>query len=646
MKIDALYEIIRKEDVCLWVGSGFSMYAGYPSADELKHLLKDELKDANKQDLDVNLSLRQFTEDYIALYSRGDLIAALQRVFIKNPKSTKYHDLLALVPHFRSIITTNYDQLLEMCFKEKAVVVASDMDVPNALESTIKIYKIHGDIAKGESIVISESDYVNMHKRNFRDPLWASVIREISSKHILFFGYGYEDDNVKADFEHVYEKLGTTKKRRFMIGRSATELKLKKLKNRNIEHVVCDAGAFIEGFVKHLKAHIASDLRHSLITSDQAQQFIGGFEKQVILSSSNKGAEIVSVSKLNGESEHHTKLSIQNSETINGYKEFLSGYKQLKFTITADQLHELQYENEGFVLHTHETIEKVEIMHIPDQVGKCSIEFPVDADYLLRDIKYKLYNSIPGQTLIQLEIYGFKIEVRITNKAEGLQLDFGFTEPSCPTNIRDHLSILQALVWLLSGEEIRIIVDNGRTIDHRFTDVSKASEFKLYLDFYKRLREIEKFFKVKFPGIKIANASAKDQQLVGRLSTLIQYKYFVDREIKRQVTIDLPASDKIVNSVLEGVPADTYVIVERSNNSIVSLFGIQINLGTEQLSILQPSVHSHDKENRTAILIPKDDAVIYRYSAVGFEKLNDEQILWSISKSDDLETNPSIIVTI
>lgn len=46
MKVDALYEIIRREEVCLWVGSGFSMYAGFPSAEELKRLLVAELDDA------------------------------------------------------------------------------------------------------------------------------------------------------------------------------------------------------------------------------------------------------------------------------------------------------------------------------------------------------------------------------------------------------------------------------------------------------------------------------------------------------------------------------------------------------------------------------------------------------------------------
>ena len=595
-----------------------------------------------RHELDVNLSLRQFTEDYVAIYSRADLVAALQRIFTKVPKSTKYHDFLALIPHFRSIITTNYDPLLEMCFKDKAVVIISDTDVPNAREAAIKIYKIHGDIAIGDSIVITEQDYVNMHKRNFKDPFWASVIREISSKNILFFGYGYEDDNVKADFEHVYEKLGDAKKRRFMVGRSASELKLKKLKNRNIEHVVCDAGSFIEGLVRHLKTHIALDLRLGLISADQAQQFICGFEKFAVVESSPKGSQIVSVSKLNGESEHHVKLAIQNQETIRKYKEFTSGYRHLEFTLSANQLHDFEHEIEGFVLNTLETIDNVKIMHVPDRIGKCSIEFSVDSDYILRDIDYKLYDSIPGQFLVQLDIFDFKIEVRKSTRPTGVQFDFSLTEPLKPKNIRDHVAVFQALVWLLSGEEIHITIDNGKYFDHRVTDLAKASEFELYLDFYKRLRNIEKFFRVKFPGIRISKATIEDQQLAARLSTLIDHKYYVDRDNKQMFTIDLPDSKPIVSSVLKGVPEGTYLIVERSNKSVITLLGVQLDLGTEQVAILQPSVHIYNKKDRTAVLIPKDAVIIYRYSAIGFEKLNDEQILWQVSNPNQLDPNPSI----
>ena len=43
MSLDILFENIRKEEVVLWIGSGFSMYAGMPSGNDLKSMIIREL---------------------------------------------------------------------------------------------------------------------------------------------------------------------------------------------------------------------------------------------------------------------------------------------------------------------------------------------------------------------------------------------------------------------------------------------------------------------------------------------------------------------------------------------------------------------------------------------------------------------------
>ena len=42
---EKIFELVRKEDVVLWVGSGMSYHAGYPLANELK---KNPLQRINK----------------------------------------------------------------------------------------------------------------------------------------------------------------------------------------------------------------------------------------------------------------------------------------------------------------------------------------------------------------------------------------------------------------------------------------------------------------------------------------------------------------------------------------------------------------------------------------------------------------------
>jgi hypothetical protein len=628
MKINELYEIIRKEGACLWVGSACSVYAGYPNVQSLKEILNERLKVTVPDGLDTSKSLREFTEDFTVLTSRNELITNLQEIFFKIPSSTSFHDKLARIPHFQSIITTNYDKLLESSFRDSTVVTINS-DVSDIKKGHRVVYKIHGDIENDKSIVITESDYVAMHNREFKDPLWASIIHEISCQNILFFGYGYEDDNVKSDFEYVYEKIGDKKKRRFMIGRSAQDLKLKKLKQRGIEYVICDAESFVDGFIKHLKAHIVADMRHKWISEDFGKKFIQSFDKKTIINSSAEGLEKIKITSFDGGSEEKMTFRSTSPALISDFKKFNESYDFRGLTFSSEHLTAFTHYMEGFVINDLSEFGELSISALPAASGICNVEFPNQDDFEIQSVNYELLNHIPGKTRVSAEVYGFKIQMDFTAKNRAIDINFQMTEPSKPLKIKHYCDIFQAVTWLLSGEKI-LVIAGGQTKEHQLTTKANLGEFPRYLEFYNMLRTIEKAFKVKLPAVKINQVTLEEQKKVRKLYRLIEHKYVVMKSPDAALTIDLPSDSEIMKSILKGIPENTYLVMERCENLTSKLFGVTLHLGTEQVSILEPSVESYDLVKNSAVLRPKDSAIIYRYSTFGFDKMEPERILWTV----------------
>ena len=63
MNKESLFELIRKEEVVLFVGAGLSIYAGFPSGNELKKIFIENLTLKEKENIDLEQKLDGLTED-------------------------------------------------------------------------------------------------------------------------------------------------------------------------------------------------------------------------------------------------------------------------------------------------------------------------------------------------------------------------------------------------------------------------------------------------------------------------------------------------------------------------------------------------------------------------------------------------------
>lgn len=235
-----LFELIRKEEVIIWAGAGMSLYAGYPSAKRLAEILIENLTSKEKERIDINIPLPELAEEFYRLKgnNKNSLLQILNETFQKKAESTDTHDRLAIIPHFSTIITTNYDSLFEDSYGQKAQKIYKTTQIPYINNKKTQIFKIHGDLSEPESIILTKSDYNKFFKDNEDNGTFWSVIRErLATKAVLFLGYNLEDPNVSVIFDRITDSLGENRKECFLVAPKLPQHKANNLIKKGIHYI-------------------------------------------------------------------------------------------------------------------------------------------------------------------------------------------------------------------------------------------------------------------------------------------------------------------------------------------------------------------------------------------------------------------------
>lgn len=110
--------------------------------------------------------------------------------------------LRRIKPH--SIITTNYDQMIEMIFPDHAAIVGQKILRGQQL-SVGEIYKIHGSAEDYDSIVFTQTDYEKFEKK--KKFLSAKLLTFFNEHPLLFIGYSASDPNIRSILSDIDEAL-------------------------------------------------------------------------------------------------------------------------------------------------------------------------------------------------------------------------------------------------------------------------------------------------------------------------------------------------------------------------------------------------------------------------------------------------------
>lgn len=212
--INYYVEQARRGNVSLFLGAGVSASAGLPSWAALLEPCAKQLGITIDSSVDLYLLAQYYANEYG--YS------ALKRVINDSINQLEHESTLVdklLDLNFKSIWTTNYDQIIERNLKRKSVLTNSihdDKDLPNTTgPNRVSVYKMNGDISNLDRIVITQKDVEDYQKNH--EMFLTFFKRELVVNSFLFLGYSFTDEIVLSCLAAVNRCLGDSANYHFAI---------------------------------------------------------------------------------------------------------------------------------------------------------------------------------------------------------------------------------------------------------------------------------------------------------------------------------------------------------------------------------------------------------------------------------------------
>ena len=216
-----LIERIADGRVTAFIGAGLSQGAGLPGWPKLLEQMMAWGKDhhvafSEDDEKELKSSIQKGELLWVAEVLRDRLgefafHQFMHKVFQQSkPGPTNAHRLLPAIP-FSSVLTTNYDRLLEKAYedtyKDASFQSFTHLDYPELARAIrgdeFYLLKLHGSIDHIETIVLGSSDY---REAMYRNPAYLQFLKTLfSTKTILFLGFGLTD----PDFNLLLDELKT-----------------------------------------------------------------------------------------------------------------------------------------------------------------------------------------------------------------------------------------------------------------------------------------------------------------------------------------------------------------------------------------------------------------------------------------------------
>ena len=343
-KYREIVDLIRKEDVTLFVGSGCSLDSGAPSATALADKIWEHLNSDNK-DQEIRSSLSSLSEALI-LQENGNrtVINEILCDCFANLSPSEFHENLRRIPHFHTIITTNYDNLIQQPYSFNYFqTICSDEELAACDSRKVQLIKIHGDLEHLESIVISRSDYRHFIEAPTQPLLWSRVTNEFATKHIVFVGYSADDDNVLNLIEKVKQQVGDGVKKMFIICPTLKPTQRNRLKQLNVSYVQGTGKEFVSCVIEGLKNTFGEDRYNNICSQDTLTRF--GLLNGVIFSFENTGehTHITKWRGLNNPLSVNLRFDTRHKDIFAEkapvpFKEMIKGFSYPMYQLSQDEL--------------------------------------------------------------------------------------------------------------------------------------------------------------------------------------------------------------------------------------------------------------------------------------------------------------------
>jgi SIR2-like domain len=127
----------------------------------------------------------------------------LSNIAVKEDKVDEIGELIKTRKNIGSIITTNYDTLIENFF-EFDPLIGNSILLSNPYGS---VYKIHGCVSNAEELIITEKDYDSFESKY--ELIRAQLLSLFIHNPVIFIGYSISDKNVQKILKTIFSYVPT-----------------------------------------------------------------------------------------------------------------------------------------------------------------------------------------------------------------------------------------------------------------------------------------------------------------------------------------------------------------------------------------------------------------------------------------------------
>lgn len=536
-----VFSLIRKEDIVLFVGAGLSLKAGYPSGNQLAEILCNDLANELSQDEISQLRnqpLPLVAEKHVQVKNnkRNSLMQILKQVFDKEPIDISNHENIANIPHFKNIISTNYDTLFEKTYQKYNLII-NDSDCPKVDNKQTNILKIHGDLSQPESIIITGSDYTRFFDTQKRPVMWNLVKGLIATRSVLFLGYGFEDTNIESIFTKLFETIGKNHKELFLIAPKFKEYRINYLKTYDIKYIDSTAEQFLDDLLVNIKENIKNDYKNRIVETETFNAFCNAHNIAISVSLKQKENIIDKIESLDGRP-LNTKITFETNEKI-GKKimnsEFQREFEELEniqgfnfsnnpgIKLNREQLLSFKYSENGIIFHHLEDIQSLYLLQRPNKTGKMSIIAPNGQMY--PDLVFEIYGNKSSVTIkIMCAIFTFEANIPLVDKNNQYS---GISKFNEYYQNKTHAIFWTKLLYsLFEGGEFVFSFEDAKDLKIKFFPQPEGINFcSQALEYYEFVSKIEEITEVPFS--KYESFSDKNYDMAMRILCYLTKKPFV-----------------------------------------------------------------------------------------------------------------------
>lgn len=498
---EQLFELIRKEEVVVWAGAGMSLYAGYPTGANLRDKLYSNLTKAEQSCISANMNLPDMAEEIFRIKggNKNFLISFLSREYRKTSKSNVWHKKIASIPHFKAIVTTNYDKLFEDSYKEKGHVIIDPKNISYSNNHQVPIYKVHGDLSFPDSIILTNSDYNNFFKNNIGyNSIWTSVKSLFYNKHVLFLGYSLEDPNVSVIYDKLLDELGDHIKNPFFVAPKLLDHKIKHLARKGINYIDSKGEIIIDKVIKNIKENINKDFENGWVSSETYLNFFkvyGG--KPVIME-----RRLISLMGLPGKFKSNITFD-SNSKSLKSFSDLISGQTIGELEIPGADIIKGDYCYAGIKIFDFDKDSIIKLTSTPIKETKFDIKF--EDGFEINEIPVKIYRA--KSFLIFQAIFksaDLKIEISISSLydvTKGISYNLTIIHKPEFSRVKDGVEFYTLVYNLGSSKKFTVYYDGGNFSNTSNDTIFLQEEAQSYLNYFNKLITIEKFYRIHFVNI-------------------------------------------------------------------------------------------------------------------------------------------------